>query len=58
MTERRTAVEVGPRYNGGIRLDQGASFIMLDRDEALQLVADIQRLIQARPMAETRIGRT
>jgi hypothetical protein len=42
----RTPIEVGARYNGGIRVDQGGSYIMLDRDEALELAADI-------PMAET-----
>lgn len=56
MTERRSPVELGRRHNGGIRLDQGASFIMLSRAEALQLIRDMQTMLAEK--AETRIAQT
>jgi hypothetical protein len=53
MTERRTPVELSRRNHGGIRLDQGGSFIMLDRTEALQLIKNMQTMLAEQ--AETRI---
>ena len=40
----KTAVELSRRRDG-VRLDQGASFILLNRAEAVQLVHDIQAMI-------------
>jgi hypothetical protein len=41
----RTPLELTRRHGGGIRLNQGASFILLSSAEAIQLIADIQAML-------------
>jgi hypothetical protein len=40
-----TPLELSRRHGGGIRLDQGASFILLSSAEAIQLIQDMQAMI-------------
>ncbi|BBY82293.1 hypothetical protein MPUL_34510 [Mycolicibacterium pulveris] len=48
-------IRLSKRQNGGVHIIQGKSFVLLDRDEALKLIADMQNLISADspPRAET-----
>lgn len=47
-------VQLSKRRDGGLHIKQGRSFILLRRDEAIQLIADMQELISDDcPRAET-----
>lgn len=39
------AVRVSRRNNGGIAVNQRSSFLLLNRSEATQLIADIQSIL-------------
>lgn len=41
----RTPLELSRRHGGGVRLDRGASFILLSSAEAIQLITDIQAML-------------
>ncbi|KEF95168.1 hypothetical protein K883_05124 [Mycobacterium sp. TKK-01-0059] len=47
-------VQLSKRFGGGVHVKQGRSFILLSRDEAVQLIADMQELLADDcPRAET-----
>jgi hypothetical protein len=50
-------IRISRRRNGGIRVQQADSFILLNRDEAVQIAADIQRATEKdSPVAPWRGG--
>jgi hypothetical protein len=43
----RNRIRLSRRRCGGMQITQGRSFILLDRDEAIGLIADVQKIIDS-----------
>ncbi|BBY43250.1 hypothetical protein [Mycolicibacterium celeriflavum] len=43
----RNPIRLSRRRCGGMQIAQGRSFILLDRDEAIGLIADAQKIIDS-----------